>query len=96
MPCLIVLLLLGLPRLVMALIFLSSDYLTRAIHSGLWLVLGFLFMPWTTLAYAFAINHHGSIDGWYLALVVLAVLIDLGLVGGGSRARRLRRRADPG
>lgn len=96
MPCLIILLILGLPRLVIALTFLFSDYLSRAIHSGLWLILGFLFMPFTTLAYAFAKNHHGRVDGIYLALVVVAVLVDLGAVGGGSKARnKLRPSAKP-
>lgn len=90
MPCLVILLMLGLSRLVLVLLFLFSDYLSRAIHTGLWLVLGFLFMPLTTLAYAFAKNQHGSVDGWYLALVVLAVLLDLGLIGSGSKARKKR------
>lgn len=90
MPCLLVLLLLGTPRLVLALLFLFSDYLSRAIHTGLWLILGFIFLPFTTLAYAFGINSHGSIDGWYLALVVLGVLLDLGLIGSGSKARKRR------
>ena len=93
MPCLLILLMLGLPRLVMVLLFLFSDYLSRAIGAGLWLILGFLFMPFTTLAYAFAKNHHGSVDGWYLALVVLAALVDLGLIGGGSKARKKLRPA---
>lgn len=94
MPCLIILLMLGLPRLVMVLLFLFSDYLSRAIGAGLWLILGFLFMPFTTLAYAFAKNHHGTVEGWYLALVVLAVLVDLGLIGGGSKARKSRIKKD--
>lgn len=91
MPCLLVLLVLGLPRLALLLMFLFSDYLSRAIQTGLWLILGFLFMPWTTLAYAFAKNHHGSVEGWYLALVVVAVLVDLGGIGGGSEARKRHR-----
>jgi hypothetical protein len=40
----------------------------------LWPLLGFLFMPLTTLSYAFAINSSGSIDGLYLVLVVVTVL----------------------
>ena len=44
-------------------------------------------MPLTTLAYAFAMNSNGSVDGMYLVLVVVTVLLDLGLVGAGSKTR---------
>ena len=47
-------------------------------------------MPLTTLAYAWAINTRGSVAGLHLAVVVLAVLVDLGLVGGGAASRRRR------
>jgi hypothetical protein len=39
------------------------------------------------LPYAFAINSNGSVDGMYLVLVVVTVLLDLGLVGAGSKTR---------
>ena len=50
-------------------------------------------MPLTTLAYAFAINANGSVNGIYLVVVVIAVLIDLGSLGGGGEgySRRQRR-----
>lgn len=88
MPCLVGLLALVFPRLVLVLIWLFSDYLGRAYDTVLWPALGFLFLPLTTLAYAFAINTNGAVDGWYLAGVVLAVLIDLGVIGGGRASRR--------
>jgi hypothetical protein len=67
-----------------------SDYIGRAYESVLWPFLGFLFLPLTTLAYAWAINSRGSVEGLQLVVVIIAVLIDLGLVGG-SAARRKRR-----
>lgn len=75
------------PRFVIALVFLFSDYLGRAYETILWPLLGFLLMPLTTLAYAFAINSNGSVVGMYLVIVVVAVLLDLGLVGAGSKTR---------
>ena len=75
------------PRFVIALVFVFSDYLGRAYETTLWPLLGFFFMPLTTLAYAFAINSNGSVDGMYLVAVVVAVLLDLGLVGAGSKTR---------
>lgn len=90
MPCLLALLAIGSPRLVIVLLAVFSNYLGRAYDSAVVPFLGFLFLPLTTLAYAFAINTRGSIGGIYLILVVVALLSDLGLVGIGSRGRRRR------
>ncbi len=76
------------PRLAIVLVFLFSDYLGAAYETTIWPVLGFFFMPTTTLAYAWAINSQGTVTGLYLVVVVVAVLMDLGLIGFGSRARR--------
>ncbi len=87
MPILVGCLALATPRFAIVLVFLLSDYLGRAYETTLWPLLGFFFMPLTTLGYAFAMNSHGSVDGMYLVIVVVAVLLDLGLVGAGSRTR---------
>ena len=65
-----------------------SDYLGKAYQTVLWPLLGFIFMPYTTLAYAWAKNTHGSVEGFYLVVLIVAVLLDLGSVGGGAAARR--------
>lgn len=89
MGCLAGCLALVFPRLALALIFLLSGYLGRAYETTLWPFLGFLFMPFTTLAYAFAVNTNGTVTGIYLVVVVIAVLMDLGSSGhGASRGRR--------
>ena len=88
MPLLVGCLALATPRLAIVLVFVFSDYIGRAYETTLWPLLGFFFMPLTTLAYAFAINDNGSVDGMYLVVVVVAVLLDLGLVGWGSKRRR--------
>lgn len=90
MPCLIALLALLFPRIVLICVWLFSHYLDRAYQAWLWPVLGFIFMPLTTLAYAWAVNTNGSVNGIYFAVVLLAALIDLGVIGGSSRARRRR------
>jgi hypothetical protein len=93
MPFLIGCMALSAPRLALAIVFVFSNYLGRAYQSALWPLLGFFFMPLTTLAYAWAINRHGSVDGLYLIAVVLAVLIDLGIIGGSASNRyRVRER----
>jgi hypothetical protein len=86
MGCFIGCLALLTPRLAIFLVFLFSDYLGRAYETNFWPFLGFLFMPLTTLAYAWAMNSQGSVSGMYLVVVVLAVLFDLGLVGGAGKA----------
>ena len=88
MPFLVGCIALGTPRLAIILVVIFSDYIGRAYDGLLWPILGFFFMPLTTLSYAFAINDNGSVEGMYLVLVVVTVLMDLGLVGASSTSRR--------
>lgn len=90
MPCLLVLIALVFPRIVLLVIFFTSNYLDRAYHNLILPLVGFIFLPLTTLAYAWAINSHGSVDGLYLVAVIVAVLVDLGILGGGEAHRRSR------
>lgn len=88
MPCLAALLIVLFPRVALVLIYLLSTYLQRAYHTVLWPFLGFLFLPLTTLAYAWAVNSNGSVTGMYLVIVIIAAVSDLGLLGGSDRIRR--------
>ena len=88
MPCILALIAAFFPRLVIIALFLFSDYLGRAYSTVLWPILGFLFAPFTTLAYAFGKNSNGSIDGWYLVIVIVAILMDLGSFGGSASSGR--------
>ena len=92
MPCLIGCFALFMPRLAIVLVWLFSDYLGTAYQTTIWPVLGFIFMPLTTLAYAWAWHQgNGSVAGVGLVVVVLAVLIDLGLLGTSETSRRAAR-----
>jgi hypothetical protein len=90
MPCLVTCLALFAPRFAIVLVVLFSDYIGTAYQSAFVPFLGFLFLPLTTLAYAWAIHSYGSVQGLALAVVVLAVLIDLGIFGGSVRGHRRR------
>ncbi len=79
------------PRVAIVLVVLFSDYIGRAYDSLVWPFLGFLFMPLTTLAYAWAINSRGSVAGVQLVVVIIAVLMDLGLIGGSAANRKRAR-----
>jgi hypothetical protein len=92
MPCLIGCLALFFPRIAIILVWLLSDYLERAYDGPLWAVLGFIFMPLTMLAYAFAWHQgNGSVSGFGLVVVVIAVLLDLGIIGGGASHKDVRK-----
>jgi hypothetical protein len=61
MPLVVGCLALMAPRFAIVLVVVLSDYIGRAYENMLWPFLGFLFMPLTTLAYAWAINSRGSV-----------------------------------
>ena len=88
MPCLLLILVLAFPRLVMVLMFLFSTYLQRAYHGILIPALGFVFLPLTTLVYAWLTNTHRPMVGFNALILVFAVIIDAGGLGGGAWRRR--------
>jgi UDP-N-acetylmuramyl pentapeptide phosphotransferase/UDP-N-acetylglucosamine-1-phosphate transferase len=88
MPCLLVILIAAFPRVVLAFLFLTSSYLERAYHGVLLPILGFIFLPLTTLAYAWMVNTSQVIQGVNLLILLIAAVIDLGGLGGGEYHRR--------
>lgn len=88
MACLFVLVLVAFPRIALALMFLMSNYLERAYHGLLIPVLGFIFLPLTTLVYAWMMNTHQILAGPNLLILIIAVVVDLGGLGGGEYHRR--------
>ena len=90
MPCLLLIVFLAFPRLALVLLFLFSNYLQRAYHGLLLPLLGFLFLPLTTLAYAWMMNTRSPIAGINLLILIVAVVIDLGGLSGGEYHRRRR------
>ena len=79
---------LAVPRVVLILVWFLTDYLDQAYDGRyLWLVLGFFFMPLTALAYGLC-HHYGiTSEDWWVAIVIVAALFDLGLVGGLKRKK---------
>ncbi len=88
MPCLAACLVLLFPRVAIVVLYLFTNFLERAYHGMLLPLLGFLFLPLTTIVYAYMVNSGISTNGAGIVWVVLAVLIDLGAIGGGYRSRR--------
>lgn len=100
MTCLMGLMAMAFPRVAIILVVIFSDYIGTAYQTTIWPLLGFFFMPVTTLAYAWAMHSSGSVAGLQLFVVIIAVLIDVGILGGGAANPRVRRyvvvRDDPG
>jgi phosphate starvation-inducible membrane PsiE len=88
MPCLLLIVVLAFPRLAIALLFFFTHYLDRAFHSILLLILGFIFLPFTTLVYAWLINSHVPVQGINLLWLLIAALVDLGSAGHGYSRRQ--------
>ncbi|HEV3329513.1 MAG TPA: hypothetical protein VG096_00930 [Bryobacteraceae bacterium] len=84
MPCCLFAFVLFFPRVFLVLMFLLSNYLERAYHGLLLPILGFIFLPLTTIVYAWEVNMHHPIDGIYLVALIVAVVIDVGGLGGGA------------
>jgi uncharacterized oligopeptide transporter (OPT) family protein len=91
MSCLFLVLFLAFPRITLLLLFFFSNYLQRAYHGLILPLLGFLFLPLTTLIYAWMVNNAQPIAGINLLILIITVVIDLGGLGGGEYHRRKSR-----
>jgi hypothetical protein len=93
MPCLIGCIAISAPRVVLFLLWLVTGYLDGVYETRIWPFLGFVFLPLTTLAYAFAWHQgNGSITAIGGACIATAFFVDLGLFGTGRRAAKPRDR----
>jgi len=88
-PCLIALFALIGPRVALVFTAIFSDMISRAIDSLIVAFLGFLFLPWTTLAYVvfYDVGSGREVRGIEWFLVGLAFLVDIGSYVGGRSAR---------
>jgi hypothetical protein len=88
--CLVVVVFLAFPRIALVLLFLFTNYLQRAYHGLILPLLGFLFLPLTTLVYAWMANTRQPIAGINLLILIVSIVIDLGGLSGGEYHRRRR------
>lgn len=89
MGCVLALLGLLMPRLVILVLAIFTEYISMAYETTIWPLLGWFFMPFTTLAYMVAmINNDHQVTGGWIVLMIVAVLMDLG--GNSTTVRRRR------
>jgi hypothetical protein len=93
MGCLLPIVAIFVPRLVMFFIFLLTNWFASAYQTVIWPLLGFIFMPYTTLAYMAAIlNNNHELSGGWIVLVIVAVFFDLGGQGKSGKTVYYRKR----
>ncbi|MBP7149252.1 MAG: hypothetical protein KBD01_17115 [Acidobacteria bacterium] len=91
MCCIVVLIGLIAPRVAIVLIWLLSNWFSRAFDGFLIPLLGFLFLPYSLLWYTAVMNLYGGEWGvMQMLIMALAVIADISSYGGGSVARRRR------
>lgn len=88
MPCLLAILAIAFPRVAIILLWLFTNFFTGVYHGIIIPVLGFLFLPLTLIVYTYMLNAHTGLGTTQLVILFLAIIVDLGLVGGGTFGRR--------
>ncbi len=86
--CLFALLAASAPRLALILIWLFTNWIGRAFDSFIIPLLGFIFLPLTTVIYVLVFP--GGLSTFDIILLVVGVIFDLGSYGGGAYGRRRR------
>ncbi len=87
MPCLLAVLAIAFPRVAIILLWLFTGFFSNVYHGILIPVLGFLFLPLTLLVYTFFGGPRSPMNTQELVFLLIAVVLDLGLIGGGSFGR---------
>ena len=90
--CLLAIILAGAPRVALVFWWLfDTRYVNAAFSNLIMAVLGFLFLPWTTLMYVLVYPGGLSTVNW--VFLGLALLVDLATYGGGGSEGRRRYRS---
>lgn len=76
------------PRLAIFFVWLFTDRMGIAFERFWMGLLGFLFLPWTTLAWALAYQPRNGVTGFGWFIVIFAFFVDISSYGAASRARR--------
>jgi hypothetical protein len=92
-PCILAVFVLAFPRVAIILLYLLTDLFKGVYDSLLVPLLGFIFMPVTLVAYTWLTKAARPVDAFYLVVMFVAVIVDLGFIGGGRASRRKRIKA---
>jgi hypothetical protein len=87
MPCLLAILIVMFPRVAIVLLYFFTNFFTHVYSSVIIPLLGFIFLPLTLIAYTYLVNTHLPMNITSFVILFIAVILDLGLVGGAARRR---------
>jgi hypothetical protein len=87
-PCLLALLVLLFPRIAIVVLYFFTNFFQGVYDSLLLPLLGLIFLPFTLLAYTWMVKINQPIDAFFLVVMLVAIVLDLGLLGGSARRRR--------
>ncbi|HTU14527.1 MAG TPA: hypothetical protein VMF31_04960 [Solirubrobacterales bacterium] len=91
MPCLVALFAIISPRLALFVVLVFSDWVGKAMDGWVVPVLGFFFLPWTTLAYIVMWNVGSrGVDGFEWLIVIFAFFVDIMSYVKTTQAREAR------
>ncbi len=88
--CLVIGIIAASPRLILLGIWLFTSYLSQAGIAFIWGLLGFLFAPCTTIAYAIAQNSFGGLHGWGTVIFAAGIVLDVLIYYSGRRSQMSR------
>jgi hypothetical protein len=89
MPCLLALLAVFFPRIAVVLLWLFTSFFNNVYQGVVIPILGFLFLPLTLIVYTYLLKTHtGPMTTQGMVFLFIAVILDLGLVGGSRLSRR--------
>lgn len=93
MPCLFAIGALITPRLVIAVLWLFTDFFGGIFDTILWPILGFFFLPTTLLWYTAVQHWYGGDFGGIVPIVgiVIALMIDVSPAGGKRKKKKKER-----
>ena len=76
------------PRLGTIILWLFTDRMEIAFNSFWWALVGFIFLPWTTLVFALCYAPRQGVEGFGWVLVAFAFVVDISTHIGSAQARR--------
>jgi hypothetical protein len=76
------------PRLAIFLVWIFTDRMGIAFERFWMGLVGFIFLPWTTLAWALAYQPRNGVTGFGWFIVILAFVADLSTHAASAQARR--------
>lgn len=87
MACLFAVLVIAFPRVAIVLLYLFTTFFNHVYTSVLIPLLGFIFLPLTLITYTYLLNAHIAMGLGSMVALFIALILDLGLVGGAARRR---------